>query len=271
VSAPAKKPVILAVDDATDLLALMAKALSADYQVITASDPGTAIEKAFAEPRPDLILLDVEMPDVNGFEVCQALKAEAATADIPVIFLTGKSEAQAQVEGFQLGAVDYITKPINAGVLRARVRLHLALADRRIELEQLVNERTAQLEKTRTDLIKRLGRAMEMHESAAVGNRVVRVGQYAKLLSQAAGQKPQICEMMQTAAPLFDIGKLGVPAEILRKNEKLSAPRLGARQAPSPRSAPRSSASTTIRCSSWRGRSRSRTTSSGTAAAIRRA
>ena len=219
-----QKPVILAVDDATDLLALMAKALSADYQVITATDDGTAIEKAFAEPRPDLILLDIEMPDVNGFEVCQALKAEAATADIPVIFLTGKSEAQAQVEGFQLGAVDYVTKPINAGVLRARVRLHLALSNRRHELEQMVQERTAQLEKTRTDLIKRLGRAMEMHESAAVGNRVVRVGQYAKLLSQAAGQKPQICEMMQIAAPLFDIGKLGVPAEILRKKDKLSAP-----------------------------------------------
>ena len=223
-SEQAKKPVVLAVDDATDLLALMARALSADYQVITASDPGTAIEKAFADPRPDLILLDVEMPDVNGFEVCQALKAEAATADIPVIFLTGKTEANAQVEGFELGAVDYVTKPINAAVLRARVRLHLALADRRIELEQMVQERTAQLEKTRTDLIKRLGRAMEMHESAAVGNRVLRVGQYAKLLSQAAGQKPQICEMMQIAAPLFDIGKLGVPAEILRKKEKLSAP-----------------------------------------------
>src|SRR5882672_1568495 len=202
----------------------MARALAADYQVLTASDAGTAIEKAFAEPRPDLILLDIEMPDVSGFEVCQALKAEAQTASIPIIFLTGKAEAQAQVEGFELGAVDYVTKPINAAVLRARVRLHLALADRRIELEQMVQERTAQLEKTRTDLIKRLGRAMEMHESAAVGNRVVRVGQYAKLLSQAAGQKPQVCEMMQTAAPLFDIGKLGVPAEILRKKEKLSAP-----------------------------------------------
>jgi len=224
VSEQAKKPVVLAVDDATDLLALMARALSADYQVITAADAGTAIEKASAEPRPDLILLDVEMPDVNGFEVCQALKAEAATADIPIIFLTGKSEAQAQVEGFQLGAVDYVTKPINAGVLKARVRLHLALSNRRLELEQMVQERTAQLEKTRTDLIKRLGRAMEMHESAAVGNRVLRIGQYAKLLSQAAGQKPQICEMMQIAAPLFDIGKLGVPAEILRKKEKLSAP-----------------------------------------------
>ena len=202
----------------------MAKALSADYEVVTAADAGTAIEKAFAEPKPDLILLDIEMPDVSGFEVCQALKAEAATASIPIIFLTGKSEAKAQVEGFELGAVDYVTKPINAGVLRARVRLHLALANRRHELEALVSERTAQLEKTRTDLIKRLSRAMEMHESAAVGNRVLRIAQYAKLLSQAAGQKPQICEMMSIAAPLFDVGKLGVPAEILRKKEKLSAP-----------------------------------------------
>jgi len=221
---PPQKPVILAVDDATDLLALMAKALSADYEVVTASDAGTAIERAFGDPKPDLVLLDVEMPDVNGFEVCRALKAEALTAGIPVIFLTGKTEAQAQVEGFQLGAVDYITKPINAGVLKARVRLHLALVNQRHELEVLVQERTAQLEKTRADLIKRLSRAMEMHESAAVGNRVVRVGQYAKILSQASGMKPQICEMMLIAAPLFDVGKLGVPAEILRKKEKLSAP-----------------------------------------------
>src|SRR5262245_15645196 len=131
----------------------MAKALSADYQVVTVSDVGIAIEKAFGEPKSDFVLLDVEMPDVNGFEVCQALKAEAQIADIPVIFLTGKSEAQAQVEGFQLGVVDYITKPINAGVLKARVRLHLALVNRRHELEVMVQERTAQLEKIRTELI----------------------------------------------------------------------------------------------------------------------
>jgi putative two-component system response regulator len=220
----AQKPVILAVDDATDLLALMAKALGADYRVLTAEDPGTAIELAGGEPRPDLILLDVEMPGVSGFEVCQALKGDAHTTDIPVIFLTGKTEAKAQVEGFELGAVDYITKPINAGVLRARVRMHLALVDQRHALEHLVQERTAQLEKTRTELIRRLSRAMEMHESAAVGNRVMRVGQYAKLLSQAAGAKPQVCEMMLIAAPLYDVGKLGVPAEILCRNEKLSAP-----------------------------------------------
>jgi putative two-component system response regulator len=219
-----KRPRILAVDDATDLLALMAKALGPDYEVDTASDAGTAIEKAFADPHPDLILLDIEMPEVSGFEVCRALKGEALTADIPVIFLTGKTDAQSQVEGLQMGAVDYVMKPINAGVLRTRVRMHLALKNQRLELERVVAERTAQLEHTRAELIKRLSRAMEFHESAAVGNRVMRLGHYAKLLAQAAGVKAEIAELMMKAAPLHDIGKLGVPAEILRKKEKLSAP-----------------------------------------------
>jgi putative two-component system response regulator len=218
-----RKPVILAVDDAADLLALMSKAL-AQYHVLTAEDGGAAIAAAEGEPRPDLILLDIEMPGVSGFEVCRALKQEPRTADIPVIFLTGKTDAKAQVEAFELGAVDYVTKPINAKVLKARVALHLALADRRHELERLVQERTAQLEKTRTELIKRLGRAMQMHESAAVGNRVMRLGQYAKLIAQASGAKPQVAEMMMVAAPLHDVGKLGVPSEILQKKDKLSAP-----------------------------------------------
>ena len=77
------QPVILAVDDSTDMLALVEKALSDEYQVITASDPGTAIEKAFGDPRPDLILLDVDMPDIGGFEVCRALKDEPTTSGIP--------------------------------------------------------------------------------------------------------------------------------------------------------------------------------------------
>ena len=207
------------------MLALMEKALSADYEVVTASDPGTGIEKAFGEPRPDLILLDVEMPDISGFEVCRALKDEPATASIPIIFLTGKTEAQAQVEGLELGAADFITKSgSNAGILRARVRMHLALSNQRAELERLVQERTVQLERTRAELIKRLARAMEFHESQAVGNRVMRLSHYAKLIAQAAGAKPEVAEMMLKAAPLHDIGKLAVPAEILRKREKLSVP-----------------------------------------------
>ncbi|HET7671967.1 MAG TPA: HD domain-containing phosphohydrolase [Burkholderiales bacterium] len=218
-----KSPVVLAVDDATDLLALMARALN-EYKVITAESGAKAVMAALGEPRPDLILLDIEMPGQSGFDVCRALKADTRTADIPIIFLTGKAEAQAQVEGFNLGAVDYVTKPINAAVLKARVRLHIALIDRRHELERMVHERTAQLLQTRTELIRRLGRAMEMHESAAVGNRVMRLAQYARLLALAAGAKPQVAEMIYTAAPLHDVGKLGIPAEILRKKEKLSAP-----------------------------------------------
>ena len=219
------QPVILAVDDSTDMLALVEKALSDEYKVITASDPGTAIEKACGDPRPDLILLDVEMPDIGGFEVCRALKDEPLTSGIPIVFLTGRNEAQAQIEGLQLGAADYISKGgTNAAVLKTRVALHLALAGRRAELERLVQERTEQLDRTRTELIKRLARVLEVHESQAVGNRVMRLGYYAKLISQAAGAKPEVAEMMQKAAPLHDIGKLGVPSEILRKREKLSVP-----------------------------------------------
>ena len=138
-SAP-DRPVILCVDDSTDLLALMEKALRDEYQVLTADNPGDAIEKAFGDPRPDLILLDVDMPDVSGFEVCQALKGETATADIPIIFLTSRTGAQDQVDGLQLGAVDYVGKPINAAVLKSRVRLHVALASQHRQLFQQRDE-----------------------------------------------------------------------------------------------------------------------------------
>jgi putative two-component system response regulator len=218
------RPVVLAVDDSADILALVKKALASEYFVLTAPDGGHALELAAGKPRPDLILLDVEMPGASGFEVCQVLKSEGNTADIPVVFLTANADAQAQVEGLELGAVDYVTKPISAAVLRARVRNHLALASRHLELERLVRQRTDEVEQTRLQLIRRLSRAMEFHESAAVGNRVVRLAQYARILSEAAGAKPAIAEIMMTAAPLHDIGKLAIPGELLRKAGKLSAP-----------------------------------------------
>src|SRR3989304_5439953 len=132
------RPVILAVDDSTDLLALMAKALAAEYRVLTASDAGTALEMAAGGPRPDLILLDVGMPGAAGFALC-------------------------------------------------RVRPHTPPPNQRHELERLVGERTAQLENTRLQLIRRLARAMELHESTAVGNRVMRLGPDATLPAPAGG------------------------------------------------------------------------------------
>ena len=220
----AGKPIVLAVDDDSDLLALIGKVLSRDYKVLTAEDAGTALDHAVGKPRPDLILLDLEMPGASGFELFGVLKAEANVADIPIIFLTGNSEAKSQVEGLEMGAVDYITKPINAAVLQVRVRTQMALANRRAELERLVKERTAALESTKLQLIRRLSRAMELHESAAIGNRVMRLSQYARLIAHAAGAKPSVSEMLSVAAPLHDVGKLGIPSEILRKPGKLSAP-----------------------------------------------
>ena len=222
----ASRAVILAVDDAEDLLALIGKALSTEYEVKLAADGGDALTLAAEAPQPDLILLDVDMPGATGFEICQLLKEDPATAHIPVIFLTGKTEAAEQVEGLDLGAVDYLTKPINAKLLMARVRIHLALANRHAELERQVQERTAQLEDARAQLIRRLARAMEFHESAAAGNRVMRIAQYVRLIAQASGAKPEVAEWMQKAAPLYDIGKMGVPSEVLRKPGKLSAPDL---------------------------------------------
>jgi putative two-component system response regulator len=219
-----KKPLVLAIDDAEELLALMAKVLASDYEVKTAASGAAGLMAAVVEPHPELVLLDVEMPGMSGFEVCKALKANPVTAAIPVIFLTGKGETKNEMEGFALGAVDYVTKPINAQVLRARVRAHVALANRRAELEGLVRERTAKLEDAHIELIRCLGRAMECHESAAAGKRFQRMALYARLVAQAAGAKPAACALIEKAAPLHDIGKLAVPAEILRRSGKLSAP-----------------------------------------------
>ncbi len=219
-----KKPVILAVDDAPDLLALMAKTLSVDYEVRTAESGARALIAAAAEPQPALILLDVEMEGITGFEVCKALKTNLATAAIPVIFITGKSEKKDEAQGLALGAVDYVAKPINTQILKLRVATHIALASRRAALEGLVRERTAKLEASHLDVIHCLGRAMECHESASAGKRFQRLGLYAKLLAQAAGAKPAACDMLHKATPMHDIGKLAVPAEILRRNGELSAP-----------------------------------------------
>ena len=217
---------ILSVDDSEDILALLEATLGKEYDVKTALDARSALRMAFEKPRPDLILLDVDMPGTNGYDLCRAIKASAALADIPIIFLTQRDNARDVVQGFQLGAIDYFAKPINAPVLAARIHAHAELITRRGLQDELIRVRTTQLEQTRLQLIRRLGRAMEYHETSAVGNRVVRLGHYARLLAEASGAKAELCDRIMKAAPLHDIGKLGVPAQILRKAEKLSAPEL---------------------------------------------
>jgi putative two-component system response regulator len=219
-----EKATILVVDDSEDVLNLVAATLGKEHTVRRAADGAAALHAAFEEPQPDLILLDVEMPDVSGFQICSTLKAAPQVADIPVIFLTGNADPRAVIEGFKLGAIDYLVKPVSPRVLAVRVQTHLELIKHRSRSDQLLAERTVQLERTRLELIRRLGRAMEYHETSAVGNRVVRLGHYARALAEAAGARPAMCDLIMKAAPLHDIGKVGVPASVLRKGGALTAP-----------------------------------------------
>jgi len=214
-------PVILAVDDAADVRALVAKILTPRYRVRVAKDGPEALKIAQEAKPPDLILLDVMMVDMDGYKVCKALKENPATSDIPVIFHTVLTDVGDEATGFQLGAVDYISKPVSAELLRARVDAHVTLGRRRRELERVVRERTGQLEKANQQLVQRLARVIEHHEGPAYRNQIMRVSQYVHLISQAAGAKPKVIEIMVKAAPLYDIGKLSIPARILRKPAKL--------------------------------------------------
>lgn len=131
-----KRPRILVVDDVPINIHVVSLVLKSDYEIIVAQDGSTALELAHRSDKPDLILLDVVMPHMGGFEVCRRLKESEATRDIPVIFVTAKNETGDEEQGFRLGAADYITKPFEPPIVRARVKTHLELKFKREELEQ---------------------------------------------------------------------------------------------------------------------------------------
>jgi len=128
---------VLIVDDVAFNLEILSHVLVDNYHVVAATDGATALQMAAAKP-PDIILLDIMMPGMDGYEVCRRLKADKATADIPLIFVTALDDVANETQGFELGAVDYITKPITPAVVRARVKTHLALKGARTELESTI-------------------------------------------------------------------------------------------------------------------------------------
>ncbi|MEL4248266.1 response regulator [Shewanella xiamenensis] len=215
------KATILVVDDTPENIDILVGILGDDYKVKVAIDGPRALALV-AKTLPDLILLDVMMPGMNGYEVCKQLKQEPLTCHIPVIFVTALSEVADEAQGFALGAVDYITKPVSAPVVKARVKTHLALYDQKRLLEQQVKERTQELEETRFEIIRRLGRAAEYKDNET-GLHVVRMSPYARLLAIKLGLPSTFCELLYNAAPMHDIGKIGTPDAVLKKPGKLDA------------------------------------------------
>lgn len=215
------RAVILVVDDAEDIRNLLATTLQARYEVKLAASGKEAVRLANSEPRPDLILLDIQMPGLDGYEVCARLKSDPELAPIPVIFLTALGDAKDELRGLGLGAVDYLAKPISTALVLARVGTHLALYSRRRALEDEVRARTEELYATRLQLIRRLACAMEFREGG-LSHHVMRVSHYVRILATELGVDEPTTQLLFEAVPLYDIGKLGVPDYILRSADRLN-------------------------------------------------
>lgn len=223
-----EKNTLLVVDDTPANIDVLRGILGADYTIKIANNGPLALKIAAEQP-PDLILLDVMMPGMDGYEVCRQLKRNEATRHIPIIFVTARGEVADETLGFELGAADYIVKPVSPPIVCARVRAHLALSDQHRYLEQLVAERTGelernnrQLEETHLVMLQQLGRAADYRDNET-GMHIMRVGNFSKLLGLAAGFPESQAELLMYASMMHDIGKIGVPDHILLKPGKLTA------------------------------------------------
>jgi len=231
------KPTVLVVDDAPDNLSLISTLLMDEYRVKVAIDGDKALRIAMSETPPDLVLLDIMMPGMDGYEVCRRLMGKPETRGIPVIFLTGRSEVEDEKKGFECGAVDYITKPISPPILKARVRTHLALKshtdflrDRSAYLEREVVRRTEEVVAIQDVTILVLASLAETRD-ADTGNHIRRTQFYVRALAEELRPNPRFSalltdryiDMLFKSAPLHDIGKVGIPDSILLKPGRLSA------------------------------------------------
>lgn len=215
------KGVILIVDDEPTNLKLLSKTLQGLYRIRIAITGEEALERVLIEPIPSLILLDVMMPGMDGYTVCKKLKANSMTSKIPVIFISAKSEIDDEAMGFDVGAVDYINKPISPSLLMARVKSHITLAFRQAAYERIISERTHELKETQEAAILMLGEAGHYNDTDT-GMHVWRMAAYSQALAQELDWSIEESQMLKLAATLHDTGKIALPDSILKAPRKLT-------------------------------------------------
>jgi putative two-component system response regulator len=220
------RPLILIVDDNATNLDLLVNTLKGDFRLGVAKRGQAALEYA-EKYHPDLILLDIMMPEMDGYEVCVRLKGSSATADIPVIFITAMNETINKTKGFTLGAVDYITKPFHAAEVRARVQAHLAMARNTSELlsqnsllEGMVARKTKEIQAMLHGIISSMALMVEIRDPYTSGHQQ-RVAQLACAIGDQMGLSAETIEGLRIAALLHDVGKIRVPVSILNRTGQL--------------------------------------------------
>jgi putative two-component system response regulator len=200
---------ILCVDDDPNNLGILRHILKDLYSLVFARNGAEALQ-AVKKHNPSLILLDVQMPDMNGYEVCRQLKQNPETEHIPVIFVTNKSEIFDEKAGFDAGGVDYIVKPLYPMIVQARVSTHLSLIQ------------ASELERSCRAAVYMLGDAGHYNDTDT-GVHIWRMAAYSKVLASAAGWPIERQNLMELAAPLHDTGKIGIPDAVLKKPGSLDA------------------------------------------------
>ena len=249
---------LLVVDDTPENLALMSGLLKDSYQVRVAVNGDRALSIAISDSPPDLILLDIMMPEMDGYEVCRRLKAHAVTRDIPIIFLTARSSIEDEQKGLEMGAVDYITKPINPPIVLARVAAQLSLkarSDFLREKNEFLGEKNAYLNEKNAflrdkndflehEVVRRTQEVTAIQDvtilvmaslaetrDAETGNHIRRTQHYMRALAIKLKPHPRFegflsdhnIDMLFKSAPLHDIGKVGIPDRILLKPGRFTA------------------------------------------------
>ena len=224
---------ILVVDDTPDNLIMMSELLKDELAKVKVANNGEkALKISQSQTPPDLILLDIMMPVMDGYEVCRQLKANPQTQHIPVIFLTAKTDATDETKGLEIGAIDYITKPINPAILMARVKTHLDikrmqdfLRNQNSFLEAEIIKRTREITAIQDVTIHAMASLAETRDNET-GNHIRRTQNYVRVLAEKLRHHPRfshfldddkIIELLYKSAPLHDIGKVGIPDKILLK------------------------------------------------------